>query len=337
MSSTTLFGLDPSLALRQLLYFLVGFGAFFGIKRYSFAKILSHANLFYYATITLLVVVLLFSSEVRNTNRWISLGFFNLQPSQFAIPSLVLMLSGITKKKTSLRILTSMAIITLVPAVLIFLQPNLSMTLLILCTAGAAFWLQPIPLKAYLFGGVVCILLTAVSWAFLLQPYQKSRVESFLQPSQEMSAATYNVEQSKIAVGSGRLFGRGMQHGTQSQLQFLPEKETDFIFASFSEEFGLIGSITLLGLYLSLLIYVLNLLQKTATTTSKTFLVSVFVLLLAQVSINIGMNLGLLPVTGVALPLLSYGGSSLLSTCLIFGVIQSIAIETGNRSHLQIE
>lgn len=288
-------------------------------------------------TIILLFIVLLFSSEVRNTNRWISLGFINLQPSQLAIPSLALMLASIIQTKPSLHLFGKMLLLTILPAVLIFLQPNLSMTLLVLCTAGTVFWLQPVPIKAYVISGVSIMLLAVFSWIFLLQPYQKERIESFLLPSEEISAATYNVEQSKIAVGSGRVFGRGLQHGTQSQLQFLPEKETDFIFASFSEEFGWVGSMTVLGLYASLLIYLLGLTQEVKTAASKTFLVSCTVLFLAQITSNIGMNLGLLPVTGVALPLLSYSGSSLLSTALIFGIIQSIATETSNRPHLQIE
>ncbi len=337
LSCSTLYGLEPSLGLRQLLYFLFGFGVFFGIQKYPFSKILSHANLFYYTTLVLLCIVLLFSSEVRNTNRWISLGFFNLQPSQLAIPSLALMLTSITKKKATVYVFGKMLLLTILPAVLIFLQPNLSMTLLILITAGAVFWLQPIPIKAYIVSGAIFVVLAIVGWNFLLQPYQKARVESFLKPSEEISAATYNVEQSKIAIGSGRIVGRGIRHGTQSQLQFLPEKETDFIFASFSEEFGWIGSMSVVGLYASLFLYLLQLVQKTQTIAGRTFLICCTVLFLAQITSNIGMNLGLLPVTGVALPLLSYGGSSLLSTALIFGIIQSIATETSNRLHLQIE
>ncbi|MDA1079332.1 MAG: FtsW/RodA/SpoVE family cell cycle protein [bacterium] len=337
LSSSTLYGLDPSLGVRQLLFFFLSFGVFFGIKKYSFKSIQSHANLFYAVTIGLLLIALLFSSEVRNTNRWISFGFFNLQPSQLALPALALILANFTQKKLSFPALIKMALLTLAPAVLIFLQPNLSMSLLVLFVAGSIFWMQPIPLKTYLFGGLAAVALSAVGWFFLLQPYQKERIESFLQPGDTISAATYNVEQSKIAIGSGRVFGRGVRHGTQSQLQFLPEKETDFIFASFSEEFGWIGAMIVIGLYASLLTYLLGLIQKTKVAAGRIFLVSITTLFLAQIGSNIGMNLGLLPVTGVALPLLSYGGSSLLSTALIFGVIQSIATETNSRPYLQIE
>jgi len=334
LSITTLYGLDKALAIRQLIFFLAGFGLFFFFRNIRFSKMLSLANIFYGATIVLLLIALLFSSEIRNTNRWINLGFFNLQPSQLAIPSLALILSGLTQKKMTSNSLLTMLGLTLLPAVLIFLEPDLSMTLLVLVTAGSILWLQPIPIKAYVLSGVLSIVLLATSWIWLLQPYQKERVESFMRPSSVMTAATYNVEQSKIAVGSGRVFGRGIQRGTQSQLQFLPEKETDFIFASFSEEFGWLGSMLVVSLYASLLTYLLKLARSASFIAGKMFLISILVVFSAQIVINIGMNLGMLPVTGIALPLLSYGGSSLLATCLIFGIVQSIAIETTNRSQL---
>ena len=247
------------------------------------------------------------------------------------------MLSKQVNRAMTAKLLLTVLGLTLLPVILIFLEPDLSMSLLVLATTGTILWLRPVPTKTYLFSAIICLCIVTIGWIWLLQPYQKKRVESFIFPEQVSVAATYNVDQSKIAIGSGRLFGRGIQGGTQSQLQFLPEKETDFIFASFSEEFGWLGSMLVLGLYASLLTYLLKLAQKTRSIASKTFLISCIVIFLAPISVNIGMNLGLLPVTGVALPLLSYGGSSLIVTCLIFGVVQSISSHTTNRSRLQIQ
>ncbi|NCN06429.1 MAG: FtsW/RodA/SpoVE family cell cycle protein [Candidatus Pacebacteria bacterium] len=337
LSVTTLYGLNTALALRQLVFFLVGFGIFFVCQSIDFSRMISLSGLFYALAILLLVIVLVFSSEIRNTNRWISLGFFNLQPSQLAVPALALLLAKISSQTKNRGVLLKILGITLLPAVLIFLEPDLSMTLIVMLTASASIWFQPISPKAYLSGGVVLAVLLSVSWIWLLQPYQKERLRSFFSPSDTITTASYNVQQSKIAVGSGMLFGRGMQQGTQSQLQFLPENETDFIFATFSEEFGWLGAMFVLCLYAGLLTYLLQVSKRVNEPIEQTFLISVFVVFLSQISINVGMNLGLLPVTGVALPLLSYGGSSLLVTCFIFGIVQSIAARTTLRSQLQIE
>jgi rod shape determining protein RodA len=196
---------------------------------------------------------------------------------------------------------------------------------------------QKIPKKYWqLFVGVF-LALGIIGWTLVLQPYQKARITSFFSGAQaDQSGAGYNARQALIAVGSGELWGRGLGHGSQSQLRFLPERQTDFIFASLAEEWGLLGSLLVIGLYGALIAFLLQEAKRATNSRHALFLTAAAVAFFAQVFVNIGMNIGLLPITGVTLPLVSYGGSSLLATMLLLGVAQQLILQAGSSRHLRI-
>lgn len=336
LSVVALTSLDQTLAARQLLFFLLGVSVFFGVQRLSFSKILRFGPWFYFLVITLLVAVL-FLPETRGTHRWLSFGgLFDLQPSQLAVPAVLLLILELkrTIKKQIFYWLGVLSSIVFISS-LVFFEPDLGMSLLIGFVALNLIWLQPLKSKYVILAVLIGAAVSFGAWTFLLRPYQKLRITSFINPQAVETASNYNVRQSIIAVGSGQILGRGMEKGVQSQLQFLPEQETDFIFAAFSEEFGWVGSSLVLILYGMLLSYLLRF-SRLLEGTKQLFIYSVFAYFLFQVSINIGMNLGLAPVTGLALPLFSYGGSSLLTTCGMLGITQVVFNETRQKSELHI-
>ncbi|NCN24354.1 MAG: FtsW/RodA/SpoVE family cell cycle protein [Candidatus Pacebacteria bacterium] len=336
LSVVSLASLDQGLASRQLIFFLLGVSVFFGVQKLSFSKILRFSPWFYFLVITLLVAVL-FLPETRGTHRWLSFGgLFDLQPSQLAVPAVLLFILELkeTTKKTAQYWLRSFASIIVIGS-LVFLEPDLGMSLLVGFVSLNLVWLQPLKSKYVIVAILIGVIVSFGAWSFLLKPYQKLRITSFINPTAVETASNYNVRQSIIAVGSGQILGRGMEKGVQSQLQFLPEQETDFIFAAFSEEFGWVGSILVIMLYGMLLSYLLRF-SRRLEGSRQLFLYSVFAYFLFQVSINIGMNLGLAPVTGLALPLFSYGGSSLLTTCGMLGITQVVLNETRQKSALHI-
>ncbi len=189
----------------------------------------------------------------------------------------------------------------------------------------------PIANKSWILFEIIIIFMIAsiafagVAWQYVLQDYQHKRIEVFLNPDKDPKGKGYNVRQAIIAVGSGEMFGRGLGRGLQSQLKFLPERQTDFIFASASEEIGFIGVSVLLGLYYLLFRRLLRIMKYARDDLAMYITGGVLFLFLAQVIINIGMNIGLLPVTGIPLPFLTYGGSSLLVTCIALGIVQNVA------------
>lgn len=279
----------------------------------------------YFLIILLLTLVFIVGYETRGSIRWIPLGIFNVQPSEFAKPVVILLLAAFwsIRKVTWLEILKSLCWILPV-LLLVFKQPDLGTTLTIgviwigvLLGAGLNFR------KALLL--ILIFLLTIPLSLSNLQGYQKQRIASFLSPEQDPLGQGYNIIQSTIAVGSGQILGKGLGQGTQSRLQFLPEFRTDFIFAAIAEELGFFGSITIIFIYLFLISYCLRLASLSADFFGFLICVGVAIMLLFQTAINIGMNVGLVPITGVTLPLISYGGSSLVATLICLGLVASVA------------
>ena len=211
-----------------------------------------------------------------------------------------------------------------IPAGLILIEPDLGSSIVLLGTWFAMLLFSPMKKKQLIILIGVLILLLAASWSFVLHDYQRQRVYTFINPAADPQGSGYNAIQSIIAVGSGGLWGRGLGRGFQSQLKFLPERQTDFIFASTAEELGLLGSMVVLGLFF-LIFYRLIRVIKTARDNFGMYLsLGIFFMFFIKVLINIGMNIGILPVTGIPLPLLSYGGSSLITSFLALGIVQSI-------------
>ncbi len=324
ISLVSLSSIAPDLMPRQLSYFLLGYLFFFLINKLKFQELLKYSGVFYVFTILALFLLLVLGISTRSTVRWINLPFgFKIQPSQF-VPLVVSLFLASRMKKLNLdrwRELLKFSIYILIPAVLVFLQPDFGTSIVISISLFSILLISKIRIKQLLMLLGVFLFVLLFAWFFVLKPYQKARITGFISPQGQVDQnSSYNARQALIAVGSGQLFGRGLGAGVQSHLRFLPERQTDFIFASIAEEWGFIGSMVIIMLYLILLSCLLYSAYKADDLRIKMILIVLFVNLFLQISINIGMNIGLLPITGLTLPLLSYGGSSILSFMIFLGL-----------------
>ena len=320
-----IFSSSRELAFQQLIYTISGLGLFLFISKLDLHSLRKLINPLYFFTISLLITVLILGIETRGSIRWIPLGFFNIQPSEFAKPVIILLLASFWTRKISSWMNIFKSLIWFSPFLfLIFKQPDLGTSItLIAIWVGMLFGSQ-VSLRKILILILIAFLVIPLSWGFL-RDYQRQRIIGFLAPQSDPLGQGYNLIQSTIAVGSGQLFGRGLGRGTQSRLQFLPEFRTDFIFASITEEMGFLGSLIILSIYLYLLLYCLKVVNQAEDKFNYLLVLGVFSMLLFQIFVNIGMNIGLLPITGITLPLISYGGSSLIVTLICLGIVASVA------------
>ena len=283
--------------------------------------------LIYLAVIGLLVWTYLFGIQSSGSQRWIDLYFINLQPSELMKICIILCLAKyfhrmkLENVNSIYTILTSLIII-LLPMGLVIVQPDLGTSLLIAISGIAVLWFAGINHKYFIYT-MLGFLISLPFIISFLKPYQKLRVLTFLNPDRDPLGAGYQIIQSKIAVGSGGIFGKGFLKGTQSYLEFLPEKHTDFIFTLFSEEFGFVGSAILLLIYVIIIYRVLAIGSNSRSYFAKIFCYSFGVAIFVYIAINMSMVLGLLPIVGSPLPIMSYGGSSMLATMLGFGIVMS--------------
>jgi rod shape determining protein RodA len=315
---------SPILALQQVIFTVVGLGIFYFLRQFHFRSLAPVIKPLYFIVLALLVVVFLLGVETRGSLRWIPLGVFNLQPSEFAKPVIILALAYFWSRNVPswMNILKSLGIVAPV-LLLIFKQPDLGTTLTILFIWIVMLLSSNISALKILMLAALGALVTPVGW-FFLRGYQKERFMSFLSPAQDPQGIGYNVIQSTIAVGSGQLSGRGLGHGTQSRLQFLPEFRTDFIFASIAEELGLLGSLIVIVLYLLVFYFLFRILARSGDRFGELITIGVAAMLFIQIIVNIGMNAGVMPITGITLPLLSYGGSSVLTVLISLGLVSSV-------------
>ncbi|MBI2334912.1 rod shape-determining protein RodA [Candidatus Daviesbacteria bacterium] len=316
---------SKELAVFQFIFALVGITVYFLISRFDYRSIRNLIVPFYFVVLTLLLVVAILGFETRGSVRWIPLGVINLQPSELAKPVLILLLANFWSKNQPIWSNIARSLFWTIPlAVLIFNQPDLGTTLTILAIWLGMLFASKVSVKKIALLFLVIILTFPAGW-FSLRDYQRERLIGFLDPHSDPLGRGYNVIQSTIAVGSGELLGRGLGRGTQSRLQFLPEFRTDFIFASIAEEMGFVGSFLILIIYLVMIVYCLKI--AAASIDAFGFLLSIGAvsMLLFQVVVNIGMNIGLVPITGITLPLISYGGNSLIATMIVLGLVASVA------------
>ncbi len=314
---------SKELALQQLVYTLAGFTIFLFISSFDLHSLRKLITPLYFFTALLLITVLIIGIETRGSVRWISLGFFNIQPSEFAKPVLILFLASFWTKKNPTWKNIIKSLIWIFPFfVLIFKQPDLGSSLTLIAIWIGMLLAARVSIRKILVLTLISAMVIPTSW-FFLHEYQKQRIVGFLTPESDPLGRGYNVIQSTIAVGSGQFFGRGLGRGTQSRLQFLPEFRTDFIFASIAEEWGFLGSIIILSIYLYLLIFCLRVCSQIEDKFNFLLILGVFSMLLFQIFVNIGMNIGILPITGITLPLISYGGSSLIVTLICLGLVSS--------------
>ena len=288
-------------------------------------------------SVLLLLFVEFFGAVGMGAQRWIDLGFMRLQPSELTKITLVMVLAAyydwldVTKKSHPLYVLIPLLVIAL-PVALTLRQPDLGTALLLLIGGGAVMFLAGVH-WAY-FAGVIALGAGAVFAVFtsrgtgwqLLQDYQYRRIDTFLNPSNDPLGAGYHITQSQIALGSGGWTGRGFMEGTQSRLNFLPEKHTDFIFTTLAEEFGFVGASSLLALYLLILVFCIVIALSTRDRFAALLVMGIAVAFFLYFAVNMAMVMGLAPVVGVPLPLVSYGGSAMLVLMIAFGLVQSAHI-----------
>ena len=288
------------------------------------------AYLFYFLVLILLFGVDLFGVTASGSKRWISLFFINLQPSELMKVSLIIFLARYynkipTTNVNNLKYIFIPFFSFMIPAFLVASQPDLGTAVLIAISGLIVIWLTGFKIKYFLYSFFVLICLIPIGISFL-QPYQKTRILTFLNPERDPLGAGYQIIQSKIAVGSGGIFGKGFLQGSQSYLDYLPEKQTDFIFTLFSEEFGFIGSLILLTIY-ALIIYRIAVIgSESRNNFARLFCFGFAAAFFVYVTVNMAMVLGLLPIVGAPLPIMSYGGSSMLSIMVGLGIVMSCKI-----------
>ena len=337
LSLLVLTSISPGRLAQQALMFGIGLIFFIYLSKQDSSIYKALGPVCYGVAILLLVATFIFGSSIRGSTRWISLAGFQLQGGELVKPLLVLAFAYFIKlfPPKTFKNITLNFVLFVIPVFLIFKQPDLGTALVVssiwaaqMFVAGLSYW--------YI-GGVGALgLLALESLPKFLHDYQIRRLETFIDPFRDPLGSGYNVIQSIIAVGSGGIFGKGLGRGTQSHLSFLPERHTDFIFASLTEELGIIGSIFVILVLGGLLLRLLSLLTHTRSSSSRLIYVGIFSYLAFQTFVNIGMNIGVAPVTGVTLPLLSYGGSSVLATAITLGLASSCARDDKNHTLIEI-
>ena len=314
----------------HLLRLLVFFGIFLVLSFVRITFWYKNAYFFYAICVSLLFITLFFGLMASGSRRWLDLYFLNLQPSEIMKIAIIVCFARYyhriqTAEIQNYKFILVPLILLLIPCYLVLQQPDLGTSILIAGTGVIIIWLAGLNIKYFIYSTLLLIvsLPFAVS---LLKPYQKSRILTFFNPDRDPLGAGYQIIQSKIAIGSGGFFGKGFLKGTQSYLEFLPEKHTDFIFTLFSEEFGFAGSIMLLSLYILLIYRIISIGFYAKSFFSKLFCFGFASAIFLYIFVNISMVLGLLPIVGAPLPIMSYGGSSMLSIMLGLSIVMSCKI-----------
>jgi len=315
-----------SIFFQQLIYLSIAILFMVGLTILNYRQLRGATIVLYLVGIFLLVIVYLFGTEIQGSSRWLSFGFFNLQPSELFKVILVISLASFFTSVNEIRlnqIIVGLAI-TLLPLVLVLLEPDLGTSLTYIFIFLALLAVNQID-RLYLFViGLAAIIIAPLSWFFVLADYQKQRILSFIYPETDPFGSGYNVLQSTIAIGSGGLSGKGLGHGPQSQLNFIPSQHTDFIFATIGEELGFWGASLVLILLLLFLIKVISIYSRSSDDFGRYLAIGFFSIFIVQILVNVGMNIGIMPVTGIPLPFISYGGSSLITSYIMVGILQSI-------------
>ena len=319
--------LDPW-ASRQFARFCVGIIVMLAIALINIQIWMRYAYLFYLITLGLLVIVEVAGNVGMGAQRWLSFGYFNLQPSELMKISLVLSLAryfhgaSIDDVGRPTHLIVPLLMIAL-PSALVLRQPDLGTTLLLVMASGAIFFTAGVRMWKFGVFFVATIGAMPVAWQFLHE-YQKLRVLTFLNPESDPLGSGYHIIQSKIALGSGGVFGKGFMQGTQGHLRFLPEMQTDFIFTMLAEEFGMMGGVGLLALYGLILVYGFAMALRSRNQFGRLVGAGITTTFFLYVFINIAMVMGLIPVVGVPLPLISYGGTAMMTLLIGFGLLLSV-------------
>lgn len=330
LSTMASFSGDSNFFSKQLLWVLVGFLLMFTVSMIDvrFLRDSRYVVLAYSLSLFFLVAVLFLGKTVKGAKSWFDLGGFSFQPTDFVKILVIIVLAKYLSRRhiaiVQIKHLLISALYAVIPIFLIMLQPDFGSAMVI-----AGLWLgmslvAGISKKHILFVLGTLAIVFSISWFFFFKPYQKARIISFINPTSDIRGSGYNAYQSVIAVGSGEVFGKGLGYGTQSRLNFLPEYQTDFIFASFSEEWGFIGSLIIIFSFVFLLWRLKVHAERGASNFETLFCVGYILLIFGHIVVNIGMNIGIMPVTGIPLPFMSYGGSHLIGEMIGLGIILSM-------------
>lgn len=318
------------LYIKQLIWYSIGFVIIIVSLLFNYKFLDRWAHAIYIMSIILLIGVLLFGKYVGGAKRWLILGPVSFQPSELTKIAVIIVLACYYSKVTdpmglTLRELLTPCMLTMIPFLLIVKQPDLGTAMVVVLIAASMTVFVKIERRSLLYIIAACTLTVPMVW-FLLRGYQKKRILTFLNPESDPLGAGYHIIQSKIAIGSGMLTGKGFLKGTQNALSFLPEQHTDFIFSVVAEEWGLVGSVILLLVFLMLIIWALNVAYRCRDPFGTILSVGITAMLFWQVFINVGMAMGLMPVVGVPLPFISYGGSSIISTMICIGLLMNVSM-----------
>ena len=329
---SAVYSTSPTHLKKQMIFFVIGFILMFGLAmKMNYRSLKNYTFSFYLAMLLILVGVLIFGHSIRGVSSWFNLGFFAFQPVELTKLIMIIILAKFFSKYSHYlrqwRFVALSGIYLALPVGLTLLQPDFGSSAILVLIWFGMILAAGLTLKQFVILGLIFSILFVIAWGFLFKNYQKSRFLVFLNPQTDTLGYGYNVIQSIVAVGSGGFFGQGLGFGSQSQLKFLPERHTDFIFAVIAEELGFFGVIVLLSLFVLLFYRLFKIIFLSKDSFAQLLVVGVIVFLASHIIINIGMNVGLLPVAGISLPFISYGGSNLLIAFLAIGLIQSIYIQ----------
>lgn len=315
---------------KQIFWILLGCALTFVLSQIDYHLILAHAPWIYLIGVLLLVAVLLAGPQVAGTHRWLRIGGFTLQVSELVKLVIILAVAAMFAKRRNKAVtwgeLVKLGLLAGVPGVLVALEPDLGTALTYLPIVAAGAFLAGVRRRQIMALGLIGLLVLPLGW-FLLRPYQRERLESFTHPTQNTQGSSYQVTQTKIAIGSGGLWGQGLGKGTQSQLGFIPVSHADAIFATFAEERGFIGTLAVFVLYIILLLRLLEGAGAAADRAGSFLLIGFASVFFFQVAVNVGMMIGWFPITGIPLPLMSEGGSSMLFIFLGLGLAMSVKMQ----------
>lgn len=317
---------------KQLASLAVGVAFIFAFAFSNFRLLKNYRRLIYIVGLILLAGVLLIGQTIRGTTGWYALGPVNFQPAELAKVCLLVLTASYLSERSGIHFnfkqLVSISILGGLYVLLVMAQPDLGSAMVLFFLWLGLLLLANVHKKYIALILLAIVLLGIAGWFFALQDYQKERVLTFMDPQRDPLGEGYNVAQAVIAVGSGQFFGRGLGFGSQSQLKFLPESETDFIFAVVAEELGLVGVMLIFALFAIIFWRLIKLARRASGDFSLLLALGIALIILVQFGINISMNLGWFPVTGITLPFVSYGASSLLIFLVLIGVAESIATHT---------
>ena len=325
------FGQGASLAPRQVLWLSISVGVYLALSAFDmrFIRRTSVVMALYVTALTLLALLLVVADPVMGARAWFSFGSISFQPADLAKLALIVLLAKYLSRRHveigDFRHIIVSGLYALALVALIVVEPDMGNAIIFSTLWFGMMLVSGISKKHLALLGIAGLLVASVLWFEGLKPYQRTRIISFVNPASDIRGSGYNAYQAKIAVGSGELFGKGVGYGTQSKLRFLPEYQTDFIFAAYAEEWGFVGVVLLLGVYALLFTRLAQIARAAATNFDAFFTLGVLILFAAHVAIHAGISLGLLPVTGTTIPFMSSGGSHLMLEFAALGIVTSLA------------